>query len=131
MLLPYQVHWVDNLFSNAFDQPDFFDFEAALIHGDLAPYHILFNSQTNTVNGVIDFGVGGIGNAALDIGTIMRSYGESFVLKMEKSYPNLKDLLPRARFSVHAIELEWVLNGLEYGENFWFTAHIGGAKDIK
>jgi hypothetical protein len=29
-----------------------------------------------------------------------------------------------------SIELQWVLLGLETGESFWFTAHIGGARDV-
>jgi hypothetical protein len=27
-------------------------------------------------------------------------------------------------------DLEWVLLGLETGERFWFTAHLGGARDV-
>ena len=27
-------------------------------------------------------------------------------------------------------DLQWVLLGLETGESFWFTAHIGGARDV-
>ncbi|MFZ4658307.1 MAG: hypothetical protein ACOYNY_14925 [Caldilineaceae bacterium] len=29
-----------------------------------------------------------------------------------------------------SIELQWVLLGLETGKSFWFTAHIGGARDV-
>lgn len=39
-------------------------------------------------------------------------------------------LLPRACFYAQAIELSWCLLGLETGEAFWFTAHLGGARDI-
>jgi hypothetical protein len=52
------------------------------------------------------------------------------VSKIEQAYPELGSYLPRARFYAQAIELEWVLLGLETGESFWFTAHLGGPRDI-
>jgi len=79
---------------------------------------------------VIDFGVAGIGDPALDFGNLITAYGESLIVKMRKSYPNLEKHLPRARFYAQSIELQWVLLGLETGENFWFTAHLGTARDI-
>ncbi|HPC06056.1 MAG TPA: hypothetical protein PLI60_04985 [Anaerolineaceae bacterium] len=39
--------------------------------------------------------------------------------------------LPRARFYAQAVEIQWVLLGLETGDSFWFTAHLGGARDIE
>jgi aminoglycoside 2''-phosphotransferase len=131
LLLPHQKQWVDNLFGDALNQSDFFEFDPVLIHGDLAPYHILYNSKSNMITGIIDFGTGGIGDASIDIGNLITSYGESFVVHMQSVYPNLKKLLPVARFRAQAVELSWVLNGLETGEKFWFTAHIGNARDIE
>ena len=49
---------------------------------------------------------------------------------MKTSYPNLEVFLPRARFYAQSIELQWVLLGIETGETFWFTAHLGGARDV-
>jgi aminoglycoside 2''-phosphotransferase len=79
---------------------------------------------------VIDFGVAGIGDPALDVGSLITAYGERFVAKMIKTYPDLGKQTSRARFYAQAIELEWVLLGLETGEMFWFTAHLGEARDV-
>ena len=130
-LLPYQVYWVDTLFRTALDTPDFFEFTPALIHGDLALYHILYDREEKKINGVIDFGVAGLGDPATDLGSLINCYGESLVGKMTNTYPGMKDLLPRARFYAQAIELQWALLGVESGEYYWFTAHIGGARDIQ
>jgi len=130
LLLPDQILWAENLLNSMLADPEFFEYEPALIHGDLAPYHILFDPEEVSISGVIDFGVAGVGAAAMDIGTMIQCYGERFVLKMKGVYPGLEKLLPRARFHAQAIELEWVLLGLETGENFWFTAHLGSARDI-
>ena len=130
LLLKHQVQWAENLFNSVLSKPESFDYRQSLIHGDLAPYHILFDAEKSKITGVIDFGVSGIGDPALDIGSLISSYGEGFVSKMKSTYPHLDEYLPRARFYTQSIELEWVLLGIETGETFWFTAHLGGARDL-
>lgn len=46
-------------------------------------------------------------------------------------YPEIEVLLPRARFYAQTVELQWVLSGIKTGETFWFTAHLGNARDIR
>ncbi|HJW89486.1 MAG TPA: phosphotransferase [Anaerolineales bacterium] len=75
-----------------------FEYEPALIHGDLASYHILLDYREMYITGVIDFGMAGVGDPASDIGGLISVYGESFVKRMLMSYPNLETYLPRARF---------------------------------
>jgi len=130
LLLKHQVQWVDKLFASVLDDPSTFEYPKALIHGDLASYHILHNPGSGNITGVLDFGVAGIGDAASDIGSLITAYGESFVSKMAAGYPGMDKLMKRARFYAQSIELQWVLLGLESGETFWFTAHIGNARDI-
>ena len=130
-LLRHQVYWVDTLFRTALDSPGFFDFKPALVHGDLALYHILYSPEENRITGVIDFGVAGLGDPATDLGSLINCYGESLAGKMVNAYPEMEDFLPRARFYAQAIELQWALLGVESGEYYWFTAHIGGARDIR
>lgn len=130
LLLKHQVQWAEKLFESVLTPSDGFDYHPSLIHGDLAPYHVLFNVDKNEITGVIDFGVAGVGDPASDIGSLINSYGEGFVGKMKGAYPNLRELLPRARFYAQSIELQWVLLGIESGEPFWFTAHLGGARDV-
>jgi len=131
LLWKHQVKWAERLFNSMLRDPRSFEYQPALIHGDLRPYHILIDSQNRKITGVIDFGVAGIGDPASDIGTLINTYGESFVVKMKNSYPNLEDFLPRARFYAQSIELQWVMLGIEFKENFWFAAHLGCARDIR
>jgi aminoglycoside 2''-phosphotransferase len=130
LLWKHQVKWAERLFDSMLMNPQAFEYKPALIHGDLRPYHILINNEKCEMTGVIDFGVAGIGDPASDIGTLINTYGESFVIKMQSSYPNLDEYLARARFYAQSIELHWVLLGIEFGESFWFTAHLGCARDI-
>jgi aminoglycoside 2''-phosphotransferase len=126
----YQIEWVEDLFNSVLDDPESSEYAPSLIHGDLASYHILFDKQEQKITGVIDFGMAGLGDVASDIGNLIQIYGESFVRLMQVTYPDLECYLPRARFHAQLLELEWVLRGLESKEIFWFTAHLGGARDI-
>jgi aminoglycoside 2''-phosphotransferase len=130
LLQGYQIDYVESLMAGALQNPEFFKYETALIHGDLAPYHFIYDPDAARITGVIDFGMSGIGDPASDIGGLISIYGETFVKRMKPVYPNLESLLPRARFYAQGLELEWTLLGLESGHNFWFTAHLAGARDI-
>jgi len=125
-----QIEWAEGLFGTALHNPGVFKYEPTFVHGDLASYHILFDEQELKITGVFDFGMAGTGDPANDIGNLLSFYGESFVAKMGEAYPNLSNCLPRARYYAQALELEWILRGLESGEAFWFTAHLGRARDI-
>lgn len=127
LLMPHQKLWADKLLNTFIDDPKNFAYAPALIHGDLAPYHLLVNCDKTRLMGVLDFGVAGVGDPAIDIAPLINSYGLPFVEKMAAVYPNLATVLPRAKFYAQAIELQWALLGLETGEPFWFTAHLGRA----
>lgn len=132
LFLPFQREWAQSFFAAALANAEFFHYPPALIHGDLAPYHLLFSAEQKRLTGVIDFGVSGVGDPASDVGILVSIYGETFVRRLQAAYPALAGLLPRARFYAQAIEFEWVLNGLENPEEtFWFTAHLGGARDLR
>ena len=130
LLLSHQIEWVEDLFNPALTNLDFFNFDPVLVHGDLAPYHILYDPERNRLSGVIDFGVAGLGDPATDLGSLLNYYGESLVSQFERTYPDLQKILGRARFYAQAIELQWVLLGLESGEKYWYTSHLGGARNI-
>jgi aminoglycoside 2''-phosphotransferase len=130
LLLPHQREWAAAFFDEMLTDPAAFKYPPALCHGDLAPYHILYDPAVQRISAVLDFGVAGIGDPAMDIGNLLQAYGESFVGMFAGVYPEMPELMRRGRFYARAIELEWALNGLESGETFWFTAHLGNARDF-
>jgi aminoglycoside 2''-phosphotransferase len=131
LLLADQRAWVERLFAPALADPGWPDYPPALIDGDLGPYHILYDEQTQSITGVVDFGTAGVGDPAVDFAAIINALGESFLRRMAPHCPSIAAAIDRARFYAGAIELEWVLNGLKSGETFWFTAHIGRARDVR
>lgn len=130
ILLPHQIDWVEELFHPVLNEPNFFDFQAALIHGDLVPYHILCDREKPAITGIIDFGVAGLGDPAIDLGNLINYYGETLVSRIKNTYPDWEKIIKRARFYAQSIELQWVLLGVESGEQYWFASHLGTARDI-
>jgi aminoglycoside 2''-phosphotransferase len=130
LLLPHQRIWAEQVFDSMLHDSGNFEYAPVLIHGDLAPYHIFFDSKSLEITGVIDFGVAGLGDPANDIACLIMAYGESFVAAMRPEYPTIDSLLPRARFYAGVLEMEWIAKGIQHQQPFWFTAHFGGARDL-
>ena len=122
--------WVHEQFAPLLADPHWLDFEAVLIHDDLAQYHILYNEATRRIAGVIDFGTAGLGDPARDYGILINVYGERFVQHMARSDDRIAPLIDRARFYGGVLELQWVLGGLRSKSFDWFTAHLDRARDV-
>lgn len=129
-LMLHTREWAKDHFKSFLDTKSNFDYEPKLIHGDLGPYHILFDRQKNCINGVIDFGSSGLGDPAMDLATVIHTYGESFLSRFENIYPELSSYLKRARFYAETFELQWALSGINSKDISWFLDHLGSAKDI-
>ena len=122
--------WVRRHFAPLLANPAFMDHEPCFVIGDLATYHLLFDRQTKTFNGVIDFGMAGIGDPADDFALIINQYGESFLRRMNQTYTEIREHIARARFRAGTLELQWVLRGIQRGENDMFVVHIGRSRDM-
>ncbi len=105
------------------------EYEPRLIHADGGPHHILFNDQSRRIDSILDFGTGGLGDPAMDIGVTMSCYGESFVRRMARYDADIPGLIERARFYAAQVEVWWVLMGLERDEPNWMFVHLMTARD--
>lgn len=130
-LMQYQRALVVNRFYHVRSGGLNLEFEPALIHADLAPYHLLFDPETRRLAGVIDFGTGGIGDPAVDIACLLCQYGESVVRQLAPYYPKLEPCIDRARFWAGTLELQCALAGIENNDRSLFIAHIGSARDTR
>lgn len=130
LLMRHQREWAEALFDSMLSDPRSFDHAPALIHGDIGPYHLLVDEGSASLTGLVDFGVSGLGDPANDIAALLQNYGQAFVARLQAHYPELDRLIKRARYYAQAIELQWAMHGLKSGKVFWFTAHLGAARDI-
>lgn len=122
--------WVHRHFAPFLADHSMWDYEPCFINGDLGTYHLLFDRATNSLNGIIDFGTAGLGDPACDFSIIINQYGESFLRRMQRIYPDISKHIERARFQAGTVELEWVLRGIQSDDQSMFVVHIGRARDI-
>jgi aminoglycoside 2''-phosphotransferase len=127
----HQREWVSEHFAPVLEGELDLHFEPALIHGDLATYHVLLDPSARRLSGVIDFGTAGLGDPATDIATLLHYYGESIVRRMEPTYPQLPNLIDRARFWAGTLVLQWALAGVLEDDIPMLLAHVGAARDIQ
>jgi aminoglycoside 2''-phosphotransferase len=131
-MMPHAREWVTRHFASVLADEGFMNYEPRLINGETTPYHIIFDREARRVSGVIDFGTAGVGDPAADFATVIYFYGESFLRRMAKFYPEVRGGLDRARFWAGTLELQWALSGVR-GRSAgwsWFTVHLGGARDV-
>ncbi|HEX8136485.1 MAG TPA: aminoglycoside phosphotransferase family protein [Pyrinomonadaceae bacterium] len=131
LLLPHLCEWMAEHFESHLSDKSNFQYELKMVDTDIPPYHIMFDKQKKRINGIIDFGCAGLGDPAIDFGVIIYNYGESFMNRFYKIYPEAETYLKRARFYAGAHEVRWLLTGIERNDPMWFAVHIGSAKDMK
>ena len=87
-----------------------------LIHGDLTQDHILFNSKSSRISGIIDFGDLIFGDPALDFAGLYYSYGKNFVEEVLEFYANKREdnLIKRIEdFYIKQLPIHDYLHGIE------------------
>jgi aminoglycoside 2''-phosphotransferase len=128
LLFAHQRASVDAMITPVIDGRLDLDAAKVLIHGDIAPYHLLVDPEANTLSGVIDFGVAGLGDPAIDIALLLYNYGESMTREVGVVYPLTPELLDRSRFWASTLELQWALAGLRDDDKSLLVAHIGSVR---
>jgi aminoglycoside 2''-phosphotransferase len=121
---------IEDLFAPVLDGRLDMTYQPALIHNDLASYHLLVGDN-GQLTGVLDFGEAGWGDPAADYAALISGYGESFVARLLQTDPTIAAHLERARFRAAYIELEWALKGIRTGDPSWFLVHLGRARDSR
>jgi aminoglycoside 2''-phosphotransferase len=128
-MMPHVRESVREHFAPILADAQFMDYEPQLINGDIVPYHIIYDREQKQIRGIIDFGTAGIGDAAADFACMIYYYGETFLAKMAKSYPEIEKAVDRARFWAGTLPLQWALGGLRTKNYWWNLVHLGGARD--
>jgi aminoglycoside 2''-phosphotransferase len=127
LLWRHQQAWLASLFHPVETGELSFDFVPAMIHGDLAPYHLLHDPGTARLTGILDFGVAGRGDPAVDLACLLCVWGQRWVQGLARPYPQLAGLADRAEFIAAALPVEWAVVGLEQDQPGMLVAHLGHA----
>lgn len=102
------------------EDPGNFRFRPSLIHHDLSSDHILYDSSTGDLTGVIDWGDACVGDPAFDITGLLADYGPAFAKAVMATKGDPSEYLGRAGFYVKIIGIYSVLHGLDVGDG----AHV-------
>ena len=130
LMWQHQRDWFRELFEaveqTAFDAPP------CMIHGDLAPYHVLHDPETGELTGILDFGVAGLGDPAVDLACLLTVWGESESARLLSSYAGDVATVERARLVASALPVEWAVLAIELDAPDMAVAHLGhAAQDLR
>ncbi len=98
----------------------------ALLHNDLAAEHILFDSTTQAVTGIIDWSDIAVGDRSVDFAGVFHWGGEAFINAVLATYDGPIDdcVAPRARFIAACRGVGDVTFGLETDRREYIAAGI-------
>lgn len=111
-------------FEDFLDSPDSYTFEPVLRHGDFGTGNIIYDPDSLSVVGIIDFGGAGLGDPAIDFAGLFASYGEEFYEQCYAVYPQMETALNRVRFYCGTFALQEALFGIENGDQEAFQNGI-------
>lgn len=97
-----------------------------LIHGDLHPSHLLLDPKTQTLAGIIDFGLAGRADPAIDLAGLWYNWGDSAAARLTED-PDLKH---RASRYARTYEIQWAVTALRENRPDWMLYAMGAAKAI-
>ncbi|HET9167505.1 MAG TPA: phosphotransferase, partial [Candidatus Angelobacter sp.] len=98
---------IRELFEGFLAEPENFAYQPVLIHRELWPWHILVEPGKAQLAGLIDFGCARWADPALEISSLLLSYGRDFVLKIANHYKGIAGFWPRMSFYAETYKLEW------------------------
>jgi aminoglycoside 2''-phosphotransferase len=115
--------WVTSNFDKYLKDPRQFNYTPTFRHGDFGPSNILYDSEAETISGIIDFDSIGVGDPAMDVGAIL-NFGEDFFSRMCRNYPEMILLRKRTEFYRSTYALQEALYGAQCNVPESFEAGI-------
>jgi aminoglycoside 2''-phosphotransferase len=115
---------ISHLFNTLLDDLRRTPTRPVLRHGDFGTGNILYDPQALAITGIIDFGFAGLGDPTLDVAALAASYGEQFIARCYAVYPEMEQMLPRARLYQGTYALQQALYALRDGNQADFADGI-------
>jgi len=111
-------HYLEN------DTPVSFQGTPSLVHNDLWAVHILIDTCSGGVSGIIDWGDAAIGDPAIDFSYLYTWYGECWLETVLSHYTgNLNaDVIPRSRYLAACVAIHCITLGRDLGRVQWIEA---------
>lgn len=97
-----------------------------VIHGDLHPSHLLLDPGTQTLAGIIDFGLAGRADPAIDLAGLWYNWGDAAAAYLSDD----PDKSRRACLYARTYEIQWAVTALAEDRADWLLYAMGAAKSI-
>ena len=106
------------------ETPVLFEGAASLVHSDLWALHILVDSRSGRVSGIIDWGDAVIGDPAIDFACLYTWYGESWLENVLEHYTGQLDaeVISRSRYLATCVAIHCITLGRDLGRIQWVEA---------
>ena len=105
---------ISEIFTSYLNNPENFKYKPTLVHNDFSTDHILVNSATEEISGIIDFGDMAIGDPDYDLMYLADQLGVEFITGFSDYYSTpRKGLLQKLLFFTVANKLQIILSALE------------------
>ncbi len=114
---------VSKHFETFLNTPELYKFEPTLQHSDFGSGNILYDEQEQSISGIIDFGLVGLGDPAVDIAAAM-IFSEAFFNHYYAAYPGIPALIKRAEFYKGTFALQEALYGVQHDDHEAFKRGI-------
>ncbi len=101
---------VQEIFEEYLAHPRSYAFQPAFRHGDFGPSNILFDRPRRCISGILDFAFAGPGDPAVDLAGAS-VYGEAFVKRFSRVYPEIEGMWERMRFYKSTFALQEAIYG--------------------
>jgi aminoglycoside 2''-phosphotransferase len=111
-------------FESYLDDPHAYAFASVLRHGDFGTGNLIYDPDAGRMAGVIDFGGAGLGDGATDMAGLLASFGEPFLARCARHYPEIEAASRRIRFYYGTFALQEALFGIENGDEDAFASGI-------
>lgn len=110
---------ITELFISYLSDTKNFDYAPALIHNDFSKDHILFDAESKSLTGIIDFGDIAIGDPDYDLMYLMDEFGYNFLKEIFKTYKpkNKKTLISKLYFFSLANKVQIILGNINDDES--------------
>jgi len=106
------------------ETPVSFEGAASLVHNDLWAEHILVDSRSGRVSGIIDWGDTVIGDPAIDFACLYTWYGKSWLENVLAHYTGKLDaeVISRSRYLATCVAIHCITLGRDLGRVQWVEA---------
>ncbi len=123
--------WVRRIFDNFLEDSSNFEYKPVIRHGDLGPSNILFNPETKSISGVLDWSSVAIGDPSTDVASLA-TISEPFFSALYRVDPEyIGPLMRRAQFYKSTFALQEALSGLRTGDEAAFAAGIAPYRPVQ